>query len=92
MNFFVGVILVFLPPVIVRASGKTLKKDDFLKQIFIPCIIGLILVMISSYMLLMNNTDEIFFQVLVGVTVILSIGLNSGVIFMSMLRMRWAAD
>ena len=87
-----GIILVFLPPVIIRAKNDILNKDNFLKQIYIPSLIGLILLMISSYMLLIDETDEIFFQILIGVTAIFSIALNFGVIFMSMLRMRWAAD
>jgi hypothetical protein len=92
---FVGIILVCLPSFIVSVlsdKDKILKKDDFLKQIFIPSFIGLIFLMISSYMLLKDVTDELFFQLLIGVTVILSVGINSIVIFLSMLRMRWAAD
>ena len=91
----VGVILVCLPSFIVSGLSekeKILNKDDFLKQIFIPSFIGLIFLMISYYMLLKDVTDELFFQILIGVTVILSVGINFGVIFMSMLRMRWAAD
>ena len=92
---FAGIILVCLPSFIVSGLSdkeKVLKKDDFLKQIFIPSFIGLIFLMISSYMLLKDVTDELFFQILIGVTVILSVGINFIVIFLSMLRMRWAAD
>ena len=90
---FCGVLLVFLPSIIVRGLPYHRKnKDDFTKQVFIPSIIGLIFVMVAYYFLLKEITDEIFFQVLIGITVIFSIGINSGVIFMSMLRMRWAAD
>jgi len=87
-----GLIGVLVPPVIIRAKNDILKKDEFLKQIFIPSFIGLIFLMISYYMLLKDVTDELFFQILIGVTVILSVGINFGVIFMSMLRIRWAAD
>jgi len=87
-----GFIGVLVPPAVVRGMNQLLKKDDFLKQVFIPTIVGLILLGISYYMLLKEVTDEIFFQILIGVTVILSVGINLGVIFMSMLRMRWAAD
>lgn len=90
---FFGVLLVFLPSIIVVSLPYNHKnKDDFTKQVFIPSIIGLFFVMFAYYFLLKEITDELFFQVLIGITVIFSIGINSGVIFMSMLRMRWAAD
>ena len=93
-----GLILVLLPPLIVRfmkdEKGNYIKlnKQDFVTQIFIACLLGLLCIMFTSYMLLKDETDELFFQILVGVTAITSISINFGVIFMSMLRMRWAAD
>ena len=87
-----GLMLVLVPPLIVRGQSKKLNKEDFVKQIFIFCLVGLLCIMFTSYMLLKDETDELFFQILFGVTAITSISINFGVIFMSMLRMRWAAD
>jgi hypothetical protein len=88
--FIIGFLLLWIPVIITKTRNSKLKKEEYLTNIFLETIIGLIFIMIAFSIIFKQNysEEELYFPIFVSA--IGGIAFSLIVIFMSLYRMRYA--
>ena len=104
MDLPAGVIYAFLllgfcaaviPQFVALGMGTKLKAKEFSLQVFLPNVIGIFLLAIGMagvFQLNYSDSDEKFFYYVVPVVACGALVYSIGAAFMTMIRIRWAAD
>jgi hypothetical protein len=96
VSLILGILLIFVSPIIPSAQGKRLSPNDFKLQVFLPTMLGLILAF-AGYMFLLNDKisgglDEQFFQILIIFTSVGGILVSHMILLQSNLVINYQAD
>jgi hypothetical protein len=88
----IGFLLVFVPPVTVISMKKKLQKEEFTMQIFLPQLLGLLLLMGGMAGVTYQNTDELPWQILITFSAAGAMFISLVSAFQSMILLRWRSD
>ncbi len=82
----------FVPPVTVISMKKKLQKEEFTMQIFLPQLLGLLLLMGGMAGVTYQNTDELPWQILITFSAAGAMFISLVSAFQSMILLRWRSD
>ena len=71
-----GVLCIFVPPIVAASKKDKFQREQFVLNVSVPVLIGLLLYGISTYMLL-NDADGAFFYTIIPVTAISGIAVSA---------------
>jgi hypothetical protein len=88
----IGFLLVFVPPVTVISMNKKLQKEEFTLQIFLPQLLGLLLLMGGMAGVTQEMTDEFSWKVLITFSSAGALFVSLVSAFQSVILLRWRSD
>lgn len=88
----IGFLLVFVPPVTVISMKKKLQKEEFTMQIFLPQLLGLLMLMAGMAGVTWQVTDELPWKVLITFSAAGALFISFVSAFQSVILLRWRSD
>lgn len=88
----IGFLLVFVPPVTLISMKKKLQKEEFTLQLFLPQLLGLLMLMGGMAGVTYQVTDELPWQVIITLSSAGAIFISLISAFQSVILLRWRSD
>jgi len=70
-----GVLCILIPPVVAKSKTKMFQREQFVLNVSVPVLVGLLLYLAASYMLL-KDADDAFFYAIIPVTAMSGIAVS----------------
>ena len=70
-----GILCIFVPPIVAVSKQDKFQREQFVLNVSVPVLVGLLLYLAGSYMLL-KDADDAFFYAIIPVTAISGIAVS----------------
>ena len=90
--FIIGELLILIPTLVPLIKEERLEQKRFTLEVFLPTLIGMIILNLAFYNIMYNSYDEKSWELLIAIIASISILYSISVAFQSMILLRWRSD